>query len=455
MTDYTTVGSGRKTFTVRPELMFIKRAELLVTQQREWCEFEQRKTPLAQRIKSTLIPEICKNTLESLREPRTRLLLVISGLAGRHQGDKFEHLVRHLVIMGNRSGYPRLRNTRRSLAEWDETSRYDKSIMVADAAITLPGYDIHHVTLNMSDSIREDYRKQEKPLNWMRARINRNLKAIADKANQEPPMMFLTEETTEKEFEHFHFLLVHKGLKKKHIKHALKLSGGKDYVHVRGKAQSVMRSVPTHKDAIRVCNYLMKQDHNYYLNRDLMRLAKARYDYYKQLLTDITGTVKAEISTKPAISATENDDSSKGTLSTRGDDSSVCAPHNGSTTTQDMDKQTSHPPETKVLEKNVSPMRGRDHLRDEISKFRTEESSVCIQPDHKEAHPRAAKDKREQRFFELVGGASKMTIWNSSQRNRIQSLKERYRAGTEPMQTGSPATFIPTDEDIDSLVSDL
>lgn len=295
MTDYTMAGSERTMFTIRPELMFIKRAELLVTQQQEWCEFEQRKTPVAQRIKSTLIPEICKNTLQSLKETRTRLLLVISGLAGRHYGDEFEHLIHHLVIMGNRSGYPRLRSTRRSLPEWDETSRYDKSIMVADAAFNLNGYEIHHVTLNMSDNVRNKYRKQKNPLEWMRARINRNLSAIALEVTQEPPMMFLTEETTDNEFEHFHFLLIHKGLKKKHIKHALKLSGGKDYINTRGKAQSVMRNVPTHKDAIRVCNYLMKQNHNYYLNRDLMRLAKARYGYYKQLLNNITGTVNTSV----------------------------------------------------------------------------------------------------------------------------------------------------------------
>ncbi|GEA49287.1 hypothetical protein VIN01S_00910 [Vibrio inusitatus NBRC 102082] len=71
------------------------------------------------------------------------------------------------------------------------------------------------------------------------------------------------------------------------FKRALEASAGSDWVYRKGIYQSMFKKIKSSRDAQNVCNYLLKQSHDVYLDRRLTALGKDRYKKLQSVLKDI------------------------------------------------------------------------------------------------------------------------------------------------------------------------
>lgn len=260
----------------------IKLADLSISKQQYWLESEQ--------SKRRNISDICKHSLTAIKSPQTRLILALTRLYSNRTRSQFKQLTHHLVTMESTTAYPKLSRTKSSLPRWKDLTNYERAILAVDAIGNDPAIDSYHVTLKFTPTVLRQLHQQKNFKHWIAARVRRYIKTRCAQLKVAPPLIMSVLEQDSEGEEHMHIVMAYPKTNahlKMQFKRALEASAGNDWAYKKGVYQSMFKQIKSPYDAQNVCNYLLKQSHDVYLDRRLTQAGKTRFEGIRSVLQEV------------------------------------------------------------------------------------------------------------------------------------------------------------------------
>ena len=225
--------------------------------------------------------EICKKSLAELNKPQTRLGLALARLWLDSEPGEFAELLGYLVSSCRHTVYC-LRDVRMQLAGWGKLSPYAKAMFEA-AAIKTPGNRLHFVTVMFTDDVYAKLLGKARPRTWVAARLRDAFKTIIPSGDFE---FVLGLETTDKGIWHGHAIVAcGPEISREQISKAAKRAGGKGWKKGQGYRQVDIQSVPNGVEAMKVCNYFLKESHDLHITQSVTRRARKLHEKCRHTLS--------------------------------------------------------------------------------------------------------------------------------------------------------------------------